>query len=243
MPVQEAIQRAPVINSNGHNGQCDCAECLTLVKGLFKAFHIEKRTSKNYKRMECPKCKRPLYPRGRGPWSLWECWCDTFEEAQVTAFKDDQECEYGFAEGLNKNIFIHLNKRMEVVCDGDDWLKLYEPGSLIRPKRGDSIIYHGIPGKKGIKALWWAFWHEYQEAKEALAKRPEYRFIERDGRVSVSRLDAKPQRRVRWEGKNTYQLGFEFSKEAFPCYSTEFKAYYFERLGDDGRWLECVDPR
>jgi hypothetical protein len=155
---------------------------------------------------------------------------------------------FGFIQpdGTDKredNVYFRLTFQHTFLLDGDDYVK-HGPPWVQMPATGDRVVFEPEPCWKGFRARWWGFEASYDEAIGFIKNRPTYRFVNRIGKIPLSRLQERPVISVKWCGKCLPALRTKFPKALYPFQQYELYSWHFEKFNPESeRWEICEDPR
>jgi len=168
---------------------------------------------------------------------------------EVRVFFEEPTRRYGFIIDGEKDVYFHIQKGGEYVCNGGNEPVFRHAGdgqNLRCPKQGDQILYvlEEVAGKK--RAVKWAFPESFLQAEKDIANRPVYRLYRRTGFIKVGRLFREGQARYEtlWEGIDINDLRKKFPRSSFHnCIHNEEQSALTIQYKEGERWIDCNDPR
>jgi cold shock CspA family protein len=165
-------------------------------------------------------------------------------KGRITKYFPQQGKNFGFIDTETlKGVFFHNTQQRHVTSDclepiiEDYW---HDPAV-----QGEEVFLVIEKGEKGPRAKRWIKAKSWYAAWDAIEQRKIIRFVERTGRVPLSRLQERAKYRTLWQGKSLRDLRINWRKGLYEVHGSDrdFSARYFEEQQEDGSWVKVADPR
>jgi cold shock CspA family protein len=170
------------------------------------------------------------------------------EFGKVKFFANEPEKMYGFISFEEDDVFFHWKRGVLFVCEGHDAIDpVPTQEGLAIPKTGDEVVFDAEDGPKGLRATFWGFRSDYDNAFHAMKNRPHFRLYMKGNIKFLGTTIHSDDHRLMWEGQNLHELKEQFPKqEDEDCQFKVFIVPVGEDVDEENQeqyWENCDDPR